>query len=327
MLEELRRYENLGTPQYFWELLTQVNECEDSWTVDDTNRHFYNRIVDGLSVFDGCVHFARIIGVIVVDDAGCITLDASFSPFPHTENHLHNKMVEKLLMALKDDDVLQNIFTSENVSYDIIYRSIQIDNSAFDLKYSNFKDLLISFGFLTPHPDSNISKYIVNGRYKRLFDQLLLPEIKRRKIGIDELRKSFEQKQIYGEEAERFALEYEKARLTGHASLEKVEIISEYDVSAGYDLVSFNEIASSEIDRFIEVKSFTGSPYFYWSRNEMDTARIRRDSYYLYLVDRERINEDGYEPVIIQDPHENILNKPDDWNKRVEGYFISSSSE
>jgi hypothetical protein len=324
MLEELRQYENLGTPKYFWEFLTQVNECGDSWTVDDTNSYFYNKIIDGLSIFDGCVHFAKSIGVIFVDPEGHITLDASFNPFPRSEHHLHNKLVEKLFMVLKDDDVLQAIFSSENVSYDIMYRSIQIDNSAFDLRYSNFKDLLISFGFLTPHPDSNISKYIVNGRYKRLFDQLLLPEIKRRKLGIDELRKSFEQKQIYGEEAEKFVLEYEKSRLAEHPNLEKVEIISEYDVSAGYDLVSFCEINSPEIDRFVEVKSFTGLPYFYWSRNEMDTARIRRESYYLYLVDREKINDNDYAPIIIQDPFVNVLDKPEKWNKRVEDYFIMS---
>ncbi len=323
MLEELKKYENLGTPNYFRELLTQVNESEELWTVDDTRRYFYNKIVDGLSIFDGCIHFAEKIRVISVDSKGYITLGADFTPFPRTENHLRNKIIEKIFMILKDDDVLQAIFSSENVSYDIIYRSIQIDNSAFDLRYSNFKDLLISFGFLTPHPDNNIPKYIVNGRYKRLFDQQLLPEIKRRKLGIDELRKSFEQKQIYGEEAEKFVLEYERNRLTGHPSPEKVEIISEYDVSAGYDLVSFCAINSVEIDRFVEVKSFAGAPYFYWSRNEMDTARIRRDNYYLYLVDREKINEEGYEPIIIQDPHENILNKPDDWNKRVENYFVS----
>ncbi len=323
MLEELKQYENLGTPKYFWEFLTQVNKCEDTWTLDDTSRYFYNKVIDGLSIFDGCIHFAKCIGIITVDAEGCITLNAELNPFPRSENHLYNKILEKILMVLKNDDVLQAIFSSENVSYDIIYRSIQIDNSAFDLRYSNFKDLLISFGFLTPHPDNNIPKYIVSGRYKRLFDQLLLPEIKIRKLGIDELRKTFEQKQIYGEEAEIFVLAYEKARLAEHPNLEKIEIISEYDVSAGYDLVSFCGVDSSEIDRFVEVKSFTGSPYFYWSRNEIDTARIRRESYYLYLVDREKMNEEGYAPIIVKDPFVNILGKPDDWNKRIESYFIS----
>ncbi|MDB5171087.1 MAG: hypothetical protein JWO35_781 [Candidatus Saccharibacteria bacterium] len=323
MLDELRAYENLGTPKYFWELLTQVNGCEDNWSVDDTNQYFFNRIIDGVRIFDGCIQFAEAIGVIKVDSDGCITLDAEFDPLPRSENHLHNKMVEKLFMVLKDDDILQGIFSSENVSYDIIYRSIQIDNAAFSLKYSNFKDLLVSFGFLTPHPDVNIPKYVVNGRYRRLFDQILLPEIKRRKIGINELRKSVEQKQVYGDEAEKFVLGYEKIRLAEHPNLDKIEIISEYDVSAGYDLVSFCENDSTEIDRFVEVKSFSGSPYFYWSRNEVDTARIRRDTYYLYLVDRDKLNDEDYIPLIIQDPYVNILDKPEEWNKRVESYFIS----
>lgn len=323
MLEELRRYDNLGTPRYFWEFLTQINECETSWSVNDTTQYFFNRIIDGVTVFDGCIHFARSIGVIVIDDTGHITLGSDFNPFPRTKNHLCNKIIERLFIVLKEDDVLQSIFASENVSYDIIYRSIQIDNSAFGLRYSNFKDLLISFGFLTPHPDINIPKYIVSGRYKKLFDQLLLPEIKRRKIGVDQLRKSFEQKQIHGEEAEKFVLEYERMRMAKHPSKEKIEIISEYDVSAGYDLISFCKTTSVEIDRFVEVKSFSGSAYFYWSRNEMDTARIRRGSYYLYLVDRDRISEDGYSPIIIKDPYINILNNPEEWGKRVESYFVT----
>lgn len=324
MLKELNHYENLGTPKYFWELFNNLQNHNGLWTIKNAHEYFFNRIIDGKNVFDGCLIFAESIGAVEISNKGRIVLDSSLIDCLKNERYLHNKLLERVFLKLENDIVFHEIFSSKNISYDIIYRSIQVSNSAFRFKYVNFKQLLVDFDFLLPHPDKKLNKLIINPKYRKLFDKKILPEIKRRKIGIDELRKSLEEKQIYGEEAEDFVVIFEKRRLFDHPSVEKIQKISEYDVAAGYDIVSYNDIKSSELDRFVEVKSFVDKPTFYWSRNEIDVARIKKDKYFLYLVDRNRLKETNFTPMIIQNPYESVLKDDLKWDKRVEKYFVSA---
>ncbi len=151
-------------------------------------------------------------------------------------------------------------------------------------------------------------------------DPIFLPEIKKRKIGIEELQKQLYWKRLQGEKAEIFILEFEKLRLN---SEKKPEWVSPYWVNAGYDIASYEDTASKEINRFIEVKSFSGTPTFYWSRNEMDVAKLKREKYFLYLVDMNKIDEDGYNPIIIQNPYDTVLKNDRNWSKLVDKYFIT----
>lgn len=322
MLEELSQYENLGTPKFFCELFTQLKNAQQPWKRDNVKSYFYNRIIDEQTVFDGCLSLAEAVGAVAVDTEGLITLNTTLEASLVSEKYLSGKLLEMILQSVSKDEVFHEIFCSESVSHDPVYRLIQIESSAFRFRYSCFRKLLIDFEFLYPHPDTNIRKLIVNSKFKKLFDSQVMPEIKRRKIGIGELEKSLEQKQIYGAEAEAHVLEFEQKRLASHFNFEQIEIISEYDVGAGYDIVSFNELGSVDLDRFIEVKSFSGTPSFHWSRNEIDVARFKRNQYFIYLVNRDKMNEDSYVPIIIQDPYESILADDNEWNKRVDSYFI-----
>ena len=89
----------------------------------------------------------------------------------------------------------------------------------FGFKFSTFKQLLLDFGAIKTHPKPELSSFIINSRYKKLFDKTVLPEIKKRKIGIEEFRKSIEQQQIYGEEAEKFVLNFEFNRLNQNKTI------------------------------------------------------------------------------------------------------------
>ncbi len=66
----------------------------------------------------------------------------------------------------------------------------------------------------------------------------MLPEIRKRKIGMEELQMSLEQKQIFGEEAERYILKLEHERLNGNKN---ILWVAEYSVSEGYDIASYND--------------------------------------------------------------------------------------
>ncbi len=325
MLKELKKYENLGTPKFFHELFQQLSSSDVQWTRDNIREYFYNKIVDTRAVFDGCLPLAEAIGAVTVSEQGLVSLNPSLKVSLVNEKYLSNKMLEMIVFSLQKDEIFHTIFCSENMSYDIIYRLIQIENKAFQFRYKNFRQLLISFSFLYPHPDQNIRKFIVNSKYKKLFDRELLPEIKKRKMGIDELERMLEQKQIHGKEAEIFVLGFEKIRLSSHPKIGSIEIISEYDVGAGYDLVSYETPDSDEYDRFIEVKSFSGNPSFHWSRNEVDTARIKKNYYFLYLIDRDKMAFSDYSPIIIRNPYEEIIVSGQNlkWEKRIEEYVVT----
>lgn len=326
MLEELSQYENLGTPKFFCELFTQLKNTKQPWKTENVRGYLYNRIIDEQTIFDGCLHMAQAVGAVAIDDEGLITLNSALEASLVSEKYLAGKLLEMILLALREDKVFHEIFCSGNVSNDPVYKLIQIENRAFRFRYSCFKKLLIDFELLYPHPDANIRKLIVNPRYKKLFDSHVMIEIKRRKIGISELEKSLEQKQIYGAEAEVYVLKFEKSRLSSHSNFDQIERLSEYDIGAGYDIVSFNELKSVELDRFIEVKSFSGTPSFHWSRNEIDVAKFKKNQYFIYLVDRDKMNETGYIPTIIQNPYDSVLSNDTGWNKRVEDYFIVKKS-
>ena len=96
-------------------------------------------------------------------------------------------------------------------------------------------------------------------------------------------------------------LKLEKNRLPNKAW--KIKRISDFDVSAGYDIVSFKEADSVTYDRYVEVKCYLGQPHFYWSENESEVAMIKGDKYVLCLVDYSRINEPGYIPEYINNPY------------------------
>jgi Domain of unknown function (DUF3883) len=318
MLQELKSFENLGTPKYFFELLDVLKKSDDGLQRKNLDDFFHNKIIDGKSIFDGCIDTAIKIGFLTKNSLNNIKISPSVSSFIKSERQICDKFVDCLLTSLKDNQEFHEIFSSQHISYDVIYHSVQVNNAAFTFKYRSFKQLLIDFDIIRIHPTKEIRKYIFNQRFKKIFDKILLPEIKKRKIGIDELRKELEQKLINGEEAELFVLEFEKRRLNGK---EGIEWVAEYSVSEGFDILSFNSEGSVRNDRCIEVKSFASNPYFFWTRNEIDVSKIKGEEYFLYLIDREKIGNHDYIPLIIQNPYINIL-EDKKWVKEIEKYRI-----
>lgn len=319
MLKDLRKFDNLGTPNFFFELLTTLKDSEkQEWKIGDINQLFFNRVIDNRSVFEGCILLAFRINIIA-EINGNIELDQKFENYLNSKNQMNDKFVERLFLSLESVNEIYEIFSSENFSQDIVYHSLQLKSSAFGFKYSNLKQLLIDFNVLKVHPTNEINNLIINTRYKKIFDKVILPQIKKRKIGIEEFKKLMEQQQIYGEEAEKFVLKYEHNRLNG---AKKIQWIAEYIVNAGYDIASFNTVQDEKPTRFIEVKSYEGErPYFFWSRNEMEVAKRKHTEYWLYLVNRKEINKKEYKPICIQNPSINILESTK-WNKTIDKYKI-----
>lgn len=319
MIEDLRKYHYLGSPNTFLFLFQNIRKHKTiCWSERELNKVFYNKQIDGQSIFDGCIKFAIEINVLEIKEE-CIYLHPSIEKnIDHYEKFV-DCFNDFIFKSLKSDPIFIEIFKSENLSYDILNEGIQIGNSSFGLKYSNFKQLLINFNILQKHPESQFNSFIINTRYKYLFDNTILLEIRKNEISIEEFQKSMELKQKYGLEAEQFVLDFENKRLN---KKKDINWVAEYIVNAGYDIASYNSEEDTFLNRFIEVKSFEGEkPYFFWSKNEFRESKIRKNQYWLYLVNRNKINDNDYHPTMINNPFENILQN-DDWKKSIENYKI-----
>lgn len=139
-------------------------------------------------------------------------------------------------------------------------------------------------------------------------------------VSIEDLQKKLQRDIEHGEQAELFAWRYEENRLKRSGINRAPLRVSSIDVMAGYDIVSYESKSSDSYDRFIEVKAASDSG-FYWSKNEYETAKLKGERYYLYLIDLKRTGDPNYAPEIIQNPVINVMGT-DGWFVEPQSYHI-----
>lgn len=324
MLEELRKYHSLGTQNYYWEVLNLFyNQPNTDWTKDSLEAHFRGRIIDDRDIFDGGLRLLELAGVVEVDITGVYHPTYFFKQRLYSLDHCRGRVLESLLEAMKEDDATYSIFSPEFCTFDIVNNVIQVDKSAFNLQFANIRDVLLSLGFLIPHPNYPERSFVVNRHHKKLFDRHLTDGIRKRRVSPEQLKSIQAQQQENGLLGESFVYDFE-GRRTGR--IDEIEWIASYDTAAGFDIMSFETSASVVHDRFIEVKAYSGAiPYFYWTKNEMQVAKDKGNQYYLYLVNLDEIRNPAYEPLIIQNPTTEILDS-DNWEKTVDKYHIMHSA-
>ena len=93
MLEELRLYHNLGTPNYFHRLFIILGQEKLPMSRSVLEKIFHNRIVDGKMIFDGCIDFALSIGALECEDYK-LKLTDGIKPFIKSVTELSDKIVE-----------------------------------------------------------------------------------------------------------------------------------------------------------------------------------------------------------------------------------------
>lgn len=271
--------------------------------------------------FDSTIILLSYMGILSMQT----DKDSMVKKNSHNEKLSPRLVIELLLVKMVEDRSIQELFDPTAIKYDVISDKIAIRNSSVSLNLSGVKNLLISLGFFER---SNFSENLLTlaPDYTSFFLEVILPAITpedadhRTGMSIDELKDILAKKQLYGKIAEEFVFEFEKRRLVSHPKLERVKIISEIDCSAGYDIISFNDIQSQEIDRFIEVKSYSGSPQFYWSKNEVEEAQLRGENYFLYLVNRDNIQDKMYSPTIIQSPFRKVFLDESTWSREPQSW-------
>lgn len=226
----------------------------------------------------------------------------------------NSDVIEQLATLSINSLVEEGIFDKNAIGFDAKKGHLTIKRSAFPLDYAAIRNFLTMAGALDKEENGEIC---VAGEYESDWTEQL--RNRRKKFTLEQLLKQQEEQSKRGLEAEEFVLGIERSRLPEMAR--KIKRISDFDVSAGYDIVSFERDDTEHYDRFIEVKCYIGSPHFYWSENESDVAKIKADKYILCLVDYTRIGEPGYQPTYIRNPYETIF-EGDEWLVNAASYRV-----
>ena len=226
----------------------------------------------------------------------------------------NGEIIEQLAAMSINRLVEEGIFDKDATGFDAEKGHLTIKRSAFPLAYAAVRNFLTMAGALDKEENGEIC---VAGNFESDWTEQL--RNRRKKFTLEQLLKQQEDQSRRGLEAEEFVLGLEKKRLLELAH--KIKRISDFDVAAGYDIVSYENNETEHYDRFIEVKCYMGSPHFFWSENESDVARIKADKYILCLVDYLRMGEPGYQPEFIRNPYETIFDS-DEWLVNASSYRI-----
>jgi hypothetical protein len=323
MLEELQKYDKLGTKDEILFILYSVLSIDKYNNIEDVKTLCIHHSYNFGSSFNGAIDLLELLNIIKRNDnqikaEKCIQ---NYNSVTFFENVF---IYEKLFKMLCGENKLDLFFNQKTIKRDNETQQYYIKGNQVPFFLNPIKKFLINTGFLELIENTNNS-YFIKNTFRDFFTSYIINGLRKssekRKISLIKLKELQALKNKYGYEAEIFVLDFELNRLKKHPTKNNIKIISEEFSNAGYDIESFDSEESVVNDRFIEVKSYSESVAFYWSRNEVETAMELGSSYFLYLVDRKQININGYKPIQIQNPSKTILQNVD-WSIKTDTYKI-----
>lgn len=188
-------------------------------------------------------------------------------------------------------------------------------NTEQRLKYSGVRNFLISLGAISSITPNG--GYIASDKISTYFldRKKVLPYTKFE----DQLKANNE----LGRKAELLILEEEKRKFKNYPELlNEIQHVSLLDVSAGYDIKSFEGLQEEGRwqPKYIEVKAVSKDDFgFYWSKNEIEKARQFGDKYYLYLLPvKDNSDFNTSELQQIKNPYKVVFQNKDDWRQEAE---------
>ena len=168
-----------------------------------------------------------------------------------------------------------------------------------------------------------------NNRYI-LLDENIYNLIKKKIRSPDVLKKILEQKEKFGLEAENVVFQYEKNKLKKLDKNLKPIHISQQDVDAGYDILSYEKHKDTFKKIFIEVKGISRSDYrFYLSINESMVAEKYKEDYYLYLIPRDFSKPEKFDltkMIKINNITKNVLDNKKEWKISTSTFLIKKTN-
>ncbi len=308
MIENLlRQYDNFGRPEQLFEIVRLTGQAGGVPPSD------FMRFQIPKSAIDLLVS----ISILDITD-NCLRLRSHLA-----ENKTPQTIIEKVFESLKKVNLLHNFLNDGNVFYDRSFSRISIRNDKIPLQFSALRNLFVDMGFFVRGEVVKFEFYIPP-EHQNWFLSKVIPDIEASQLSNNPSQGLFDQrirKEKLGREAEEFVLNFERRVRIKHPKTENIQIISDIDTRAGYDIRSYSSDSALLLDKFIEVKSYYKSPYFYWSNNEVRVAKEKGAKYFLYLVDRNRMHENAYRPLQIANPVETVFGDSV-WDVRNDGYFV-----
>ena len=298
MLVELNRYNNIGDKAGVENFVTRVFVNS---RIQKSSLFKLCSIQNGFRLnFDAAVAFFKYLNLLD-EKAGFLYS----TPIANELNILENfdyKICKLCLIQITKDGLLD----PNAIHYNQQKSCFVIERYGFSISSALFRNTLIQYKAIT----EDLGVLLLNPIYEEVFIEYRQNDGLRKTI--EQLEIELQKQKEQGEIAERFIMEYEKRRLANSSKAELIKQISNIDVSAGYDILSFENSFSNTYDRYIEVKSYNKNEHFYWSENEIEKAKLIADKYFIYLVDISKISKEGYDPTIIQNPANTILGN-DEW--------------
>jgi hypothetical protein len=180
-----------------------------------------------------------------------------------------------------------------------------IDSCLLPSEYATYPQVAFAVGildmpFLTRYwPIQNDSVQ----RLHKVAEAVNRAELSKENFSILDLKNKLNKQSELGLEAEEWFLNWEKNRLAGHVFSNLISRVSDYNVAAGYDLISFKSLDSLTFNRYIEVKSYSEIPRIFISANELEVARKYQDEYVLVILDRSKFTDKNYVPIEFVNPY------------------------
>ena len=129
-----------------------------------------------------------------------------------------------------------------------------------------------------------------------------------------------------GDDAEKLIFKKEQEKVDQINPSLKVDHVALRDVSAGYDIQSFEKKDDRVEKIYIEVKAVSKSNYkFHLSVQEKQTANKLKDKYFIYLLPVDKSNPDKFEYnqlLKITNVDKSIFQNKLEWKVENDGFII-----
>lgn len=290
MRKELRRYSSIGNRKGIVFLCKKLLTGN---TEDISSVKLSCSFINGIDLNFNC-------GLMTLEDLGLVKIEEdlchSTTLVYSDQNEFIHSLCDYCLQFLLEQQLIDN----KEIKYSETHSAFILPVFSFKLECAVVRNLLITLEALS----TDGAYCIINQEYESLFVSSVK---KAKKKTQEELLDDLERQRIMGEEGEKFVLNYEHTRCAfTPLQIMSIKQISTVDVSAGYDIISWED-ENANNHRYIEVKTFSGKFHFHWSSNEIESARLRGNEYYLYIVNYSEIGNEKYEPIIIKNPYKSIF--------------------
>lgn len=243
----------------------------------------------------------------------CGILNAQDNVLSINKKNLSKDEVKQIIidyLYINAQDIINNEI-QDYIHYCEIKNQFFIYKNNIRLVYSGYVFLLCELGIFQKY-DNKL--YILNNS----FFNIKIDKIDRKKITELQLKARLAHQIELGIEGEKAALEYEQIQLKNLGISKKPLLVSQIDVSVGYDILSYMSTSSEKPDKYIEVKNCDDTLSFYISANELKISKEKLDHYYLFLYNRIKKNI-----IVICNPYINIFNNVNsDWLINSTQYFV-----